>query len=37
LSGEAKEKLQEKIRAEGGKRWSEDTRVLPEFKIGQFV
>ena len=37
LSGEAKEKLQEKIRAEGGKRWSEHTRVLPELKIGQFV
>ena len=37
LSGEAKEKLQEKIRAEGDKRWSEHTRVLPELKIGQFV
>ena len=37
LSGEAKDKLQEKIRAEGDKIWSEHTRVLPELKIGQFV
>ena len=37
LSGEVKEKLQENIRAEGDKRWSEHTRVLPELKIGQLV
>ena len=37
LSGEAKEKLQEKITAEGDKRWSEHTRVLPELKLGDFV
>ena len=37
LSGEVKDKLQEKIRSEGGQRWSEHTRVLPELKIGDFV
>ena len=37
LSGEMKDKLQGKIRAEVGKRWSEHTRVLPELKIGDFV
>ena len=37
LSGEAKDELQEKNRAEGDKRWSEHTRVLPELKIGDFV
>ena len=37
LSWEAKDKLQKKIRAEGDKRWSEHTRVLPGLKIGQFV
>ena len=37
LSGEAKKKLQKKIREEGGKHWSEHTKILPELKIGQFV
>ena len=37
LSGEAKNKLQEKIREEGGNCWSEHTKILPELKIGQFV
>ena len=37
LSGEVKDKLQEKIRAEGDRRWSEHTRVLPELSIGDFV
>ena len=37
MSGEMKDKLQGKIRADGAKRWSEHTRVLPELKIGNFV
>ena len=37
LSGEVKNKLQEKNRAEGYRRWSEHTRILPELKIGDFV
>ena len=27
----------EKIRSEGGQRWSEHTRILPDLKIGDFV
>ena len=30
MTGELKDKLQEKIRSEGGQRWSEHTRILPE-------
>ena len=37
LSGVAKDKLQEKIRADGDKRWSEHTKVLPDLKVGEFV
>ena len=37
LSGEVKDKLQEKIRSEVGQKWSEHTKVLPELKIGDFV
>ena len=37
MTGEVKDKLQEKIRSEGAKRWSEYTRVLPDLKIGDFV
>ena len=32
-----KDKLQGKIRAEGDRRWSEHTRVLPELKVEDFV
>ena len=37
LSGVAKDKLQEKIRADGDRRWSEHTKVLPDLKVGEFV
>ena len=36
MSGEVKDELQRKIRADGGKRWSEHTRVLPDLKEGDF-
>ena len=32
-----RKKLQENIREEGGRRWSEHTKTLPELKIGQWV
>ena len=32
MSGEVKDKLQGKIRADGAKRWSEHTRMLPELQ-----
>ena len=32
ISGEVKDKLQGKIRADGEKRWSEHTRILPELQ-----
>ena len=35
--GEVKDKLQGKIRADGEKRWSEHTRVLPDLKEGDLV
>ena len=37
MTGELKDKLQEKIRSEGGQRWSEHTQILPDLKIGDFV
>ena len=37
LSGAVKDKLQEKIREAGDKRWSEHTRVLPPLNVGEFV
>ena len=37
MSGEVKDKLQGKIRADGGKRWSEHTKTLPELQKGDTV
>ena len=37
LSGDMKDKLQGKIRAEMGQKWSEHTKVLPDLKNGDFV
>ena len=36
MTGEVKDKMQGKIRENGGKRWSEHTRVLPDLKEGDF-
>ena len=37
LSGPVKDKLQEKIREAGDKRWSEHTKVLPPLNVGEWV
>ena len=37
MTGEAKDKLQGKIREDGAKRWSEHTGVLPDLEEGDFV
>ena len=37
MSGEVKDQLQGKIRADGGKRWSEHTQILPELQKGDTV